>query len=628
MKRLAIITCVFLCIFCAFGLTAFAAEANPTATLYDFYGDGMLFRQNETAVFSGTGKAGDEISCLLLDDTGAQIARGDTTVGADGTFEVGFTAPAGGYKKYTAVLYCGGSEFRRITDIVFGELWLSSGQSNMQMVLAITAGWQKIVETGDYGSEWLRFLHVPLEPSIGGEKTVPYNPCNNIEGAYWVKGGDANVGEVSAVSYYFAKELSEKLNMPVGVLSVSLGATPIRSWIARDELVNDAKALSTLKKYSQYISEKDWYNSERSYYTDMTGNYNAKVYPLRNFKIAGMIWYQGEADISADAERGEYSAYFNLMQKNYTELFKTEKNLPIIYTHLACFGYLINNAYLQDFNAELTEIQQQEPSSRAVTAISDVSLDFRLETASIHPITKEPVGKRMADSAMGLVYGENSPYTVSALISHKIEGKYAYMTFENVGDGLICDGTELKDFAVCGKDGIYYAAKAEIVSSDTVRVWNDDIPSPVAATYAFSQGNYRANLYSVKNGEKYMPVSPSVTKRLSGAFYYYDLPWADCEEEKFFRNASSEEYTGLYKLWNTENCIYIIDKDSAFSGDAGLSITSSKKNFSINENFAFYNEDHIISYCDVTRNWSKYGALRFMVRNTGKEDVTLKNVQI
>ncbi len=613
---------------CANCFSASAADGAASAELYGFYGNGMLFQQNEAAVFSGTGTAGAQIKCTLLDSSGEKCAEATAAVDNDGSFAVEFTAPAGGYSEYTAVLYCNGVEFKRITKIVFGELWLSSGQSNMQMGVGGTEHWSEMAQSGNYGSSWVRFLQVPVEPTVNGEKTVPYSPCNNIEGAYWVIGGSSAVSGVSAVSYFFANELSEKLDMPVGVLSVSLGGTPIRSWISRDWLEGSSKAMSILDEHEQYISQSSWYSSERSYYTDMTGNYNAKVYPLRNFKISGMIWYQGETELLTNCSYKDYTVYFDLMQENYTRLFGLSEELPIIYTHLACFNYRTNTRDLQSLNAEFTEIQQLKPESRAVTAISDVPLNFELALGSIHPTVKQPIGLRMAESAMGLVYGAEGPYTVASLKSYKIEGKYVYMSFNDVGDGLACNGSTLRDFAVCASDKVYYPAQAEIVSADTVRVWNDEIEAPIAATYAYSQGNYRANLYSTKNGQSYMPVSPAVTSRLDGAEYYYDLPWADCEQEEYFRNASDEAVTGNHALWNTENCTYVIDKNSAHSGDAGLKITAQNECFSVNVKYAYYEGDKVIRFNDASRDWRSYGVLRFWVRNAGESDITLKNVRL
>ncbi len=604
-----------------------AGAAGDTAIkLYSFYDDDMLFCQNEPAVFAGTAPTGTKIKCVLSDESGAVIAQ-STTTAANGKFEVSFIAPTGGYKEYSVVFICNDTIFDSLSGVVFGELWLASGQSNMQLGLAQTAGWQEMQNNG-YGSKWIRVLQIPNEPTVDGKKAVPIDEQDNLEDCYWLKADSAQIGVMSGVAYYFADELMKELDMPVGVLNVSLGGSTIRSWISRDVLENSQDAMKVLNNHNEYISEKVWYEGDRSYYSDMSGNYNAKIYPLRRFNISGLIWYQGESDLFSRYQYGEYSTMLGLLQQNFTQCFGCDKTLPLVYTHLASFNYRMDNRHLQALNAEFTDIQQLDPTSRAVISISDVSLDFDLPVGSIHPKTKEPIGRRMAQSACGLVYGNKTPYTVASLKESKTENGSIYMTFNDVGDGLVCNGEELYDFAVCGINGVYYSAEAEIVSKDTVRVWNDNIKNPKAATYAFSQANCRANLWSTKGDEKYLPVSPSITDREKNKLFYYDTPWADCEQERYWRNATNEAYTGFYDIWNAENCTYTISTDSAFSGTGGLKITSSSNKFSLVENFIIDDGENDYYFNETSRKWSKYGAMSFAVRNCGESDVTLSSVSI
>lgn len=606
------------------------ASAQGTVTparLYDFYGNNMLFKQNETAVFSGTAPSGSVINCKIFDESNALYS--DTSAAAsDGVFTVEFAAPQGGYSEYSAVLACNGAVFAQLTGIVFGELWIANGQSNMMMPVSQTVGWDGIASTGVFGSEWIRVLQTPPEPTVNGKKAVPCEVQSNLEGSYWLKADSPEAGGISGVAYHFAHELENELHMPIGILSISLGGTPIHSWISREYIENSEEAMKSLKSSGRYISEDDWNPEKQSYYTDMSSNFNAKVYPLRNFGVSGMIWYQGETELLSNCPYGYYTHMMKLLQDSYSELFGCEADLPIVFTQLVSYNYRTDKRDMQTLNAEFAEICQSNADSMALISVSDIPLDFTPEVASIHPITKAPIGRRMAQSAAGLVYGREGVFSVSSLKSSKIENGCVYMTFDNVGDGLVADGAVLYDFAVCGSDGVYYKAEAQIVSNDTVKVRNEAITAPVSATYAFSQVNNRSNLWSTRNGERYLPVSPSVTNRGAATQYYNEFVWADCENEQFWRSASEDSLSGLKNIWQTEGCGYTVSENSAYSGTGGLGITAAAESFSISEPFVWLENGKKYNYNETTRKWSKYGAMTFYVRNTGENAVTLSSVNL
>lgn len=636
-KTLSVLLCALMVV-TLFPLGAFAADGKTaaSASLYAFYGDGMVFQQKKDALLAGRAAKGSIIECVLTDDDGKKTASGKTVVGDDGTFEVGFVAPSGGFEEYEISVTENGTEFAHLKGVVFGELWLASGQSNMQYNLNISSSWQEVVDNG-YGNKWIRFMYGPDFPRIEGKGSsyTPNEKQDNYLGCRWINASDPDVGQVSAVGYFFAEELFEEINMPVGVLAVYLGGSPIRSWISRETLEGSADAMKILKNHDQYISSEKWDPAKNAVY-DMAGNYNLKIYPLRHFRPTGVIWYQGETEILTSYVYGEYSTLFDLMQKDLTETFSyTGGSVPIVYTQLASFNYRMDDRDLQSYNAEFADIRNKSPESRAVTTVYDVPLDFVLEWGSIHPSVKEPIGRRLAHSAAGLVYGKNNAYSAPYIKKTVISGSDIFVTLDNVGDGLVSTSEELYDFAICGSDGVYYRADAELVSPDTVRIHNDNIPEPKSATYAFSQVNCRASLWSTLNGEKVMPASPFITDRSAAKeLYYADTPWADCEQEKQFRSGSKDKYVGFFDLWETDGCSYEISSDSAYKGVGGLKVSAADRNFSLKEIFVFNVKDEetgrkkSINFNETSRKWSKYGALKFAVRNTGTEDIVFDGAKI
>ncbi len=610
----------------SFASTAFAAES---AKLYNFYGDGMLFRQNEKAILAGTASAGGRITATLLDAAESVIAMSETKADSDGTFEISFNAPAGGFDEYTIVLSFNGTEFETLENVVFGELWLASGQSNMQYPLGQDKTGLEMYNKKQPLGDWLRVLCVPAIPEYKGSTAlVPAEPQNDITGACWVTGNDEAIYGMSAVAYFFAKEMTEELNMPVGILNVPLGGSVIASWISREAIDSDSEVKNILTSAGQYFDKDSWNEAERSIFYDMTCNYNLKIEPLRHFRLSGMIWYQGESDIMFGKTPAQYASLFDLMQRSYTEVFDYRNGLlPVVYTQLAAYQYHTENGTdLLDMNIVFSQMQKAEKDSRAVVSIYDVPLTYLQVAGAIHPECKKEIGERMADSAMGLVYGASHDYTAATVESYEIKDGKIYVTLENTGDGLVADGM-LTGFAVAGEDGIFVQAKAEITGSDTIVIYNENITEPVSASYAYALGNIHANLYSGRLGKKALPVSPFVVNKPENSTSWFEKQWADCETETVF-HLKDDAYTKEYAAWTGKNAEVTVETDSAFSGEKGLHVTATEDSFSVMPSIALDNKLSSVRFNDEDSNYGKYGSVIFNVRNNSAKDVVFDSLKL
>ncbi|MBQ8209811.1 MAG: hypothetical protein IJZ35_04440 [Clostridia bacterium] len=606
------------------------ASAAEDAAVYNIYGDGMLFKQNEDAVIAGTATKGSKISAVLYNDKNEAVASGESIADDDGTFAVSFSAPAGGYDVYSIVLKVNGAEFERIENVVFGELWLASGQSNMQYPLSQAKIGVDMYENNEKLSEWLRVLLVPAVTEYkGSTELVPCEPQKDIPGAQWVTGEDNAVYNVSAVAYFFAASLMAELDMPVGIINSSLGGSVISSWISREAIDGDEKVKNILVSAGEYYDASDWNESERSIFYDMTSNYNLKIEPLRHFSLSGMIWYQGESDVIFGKTPEQYASMFDLMQRSYTELFEYENGLlPVICTQLVSYPYNEDNGIdLVDMNIGFAQMQKNNPESRAVVSVYDVPLSFIDIAGSIHPDSKKEIGERMTDSAMGLVYGSGDTYTTATVKSAEIKDGRIYVSFDNAGDGLVCNGEVLRGFAIAGADGVYVQADAEIVNENTVVIYNEKITSPVSASYAYSLGNMRSNLYASKNGELCLPVSPFVTENIASASYWYEKQWADCDDKSIW-HIKGDDYTVEYSSWECENAQLAFSADSSFSGENGLHITETRDSFSVSPVLGVRNGIMNIKFFDEGYDYSNYGTITFNVRNNGDEDVIFDTARI
>lgn len=618
LKKLIAVLLV-LTVFTAFVPSAFAEGAE--AKLYTFFGDGMLFKQNEEAVITGTAKAGSKITSELYNAQNILVASGETEVLSDGTFAVSFISPEGGYDEYTVVLRCNDKEFEKLENVVFGELWIANGQSNMQYPLAQAKRGREMFAKQEKLSKWLRVLLVPDIPEYKGSKGLhPAEPQKDIPGAKWVTGENSEVYSMSAVGYFFAEEMLEELDMPVGILNVSLGGTSIASWISREAIDGDTQVKNDFVSNGEYIRLSDWEEDDCNVYTDMTINYNLKMEALRNFRVSGMIWYQGESNVSWDS--GRYERAFDLMQRSYTELYEYEDGLmPIIFTQLAQYYYDSDGYVLTDMNVTFARIRNQRPESRALVSVNDIPVTYIPEAGLIHPESKEEIGDRMACAAMGLVYGEYETCTAPTLKNAQINGSDIYVSFNNIGNGVSSKGNSVYGFAICGKDGVYVQAEAEIVNENSVRVWSENVAAPCSVSYAYCVNNQRTNLYATDDNGFAMPVSPFVTDMDYKTHFYKDKIWTDCEDE-FVWHTNTDADSGNYPSWSSENCEISVSAADAFSGLSGMNIKSTDKEFYISPVMGY--ED--VTFYDTDVDWSDYSEISFCVKVNGKTDVVFEEI--
>ena len=620
-RLLSIILAIILTTLCV--TPAFATAPLPPHLL-SFYTDNMLFKQKEKAIIVGECTANKKITLELINSKNEVVAKASGKSDKTGNFEVSFTAPEGSYEEYTIIVKKDGKEFAKLKNVVFGELWLASGQSNMQYPLGQAKIARKWMEEKKPLSKNLRVLITPFYQELDGTKDIPSSPLKDIPDSKWITGESEEIYGMSAVAYFFADKLQKEIDMPVGVLNISLGGTSIASWLSREAIDSDKRVKDDLIARERYIEKDKWLDDNRSLYHDMTVNYNLRIEALKHFRLSGMVWYQGETDLMFGLTDENYADSFSLLQKSYTELFSYKNGLlPIVYTQLVSYNYGDNNYFLNR-NIAFTEMQKQEKNSRAVVSVYDIPITYLKEVGYIHPESKLEVGERMASAALGLVYGKSDTYTIATPKKTEIKDSSIYVTFENIGDNLISDDEVLEGFAICGADGIYVKANAEIIDKDTVRVWCDSVKEPKSATYAYYLTNGNANLYSSLNGKVLFPVCPFVTDKAIGTHFWVEKPWAECESETVWHN-EDDTYTDYYPTWDAE------EAGIEFNKEGFIDIKGSASEFCVKPVLTFENaneKNKVFSFKDVDTDYSTYGTITFSVRNNGAEDITFDSLKL
>lgn len=622
-KQIRPIFVLLLTVLLTASLGCFALSSGTTAKLYGVYGNGMLFRQNSTAVFAGTAKAGSEITCTIADENGKTVSDGKATAGKKNTFSLSVNTPQGGYTEYTVRLFENGVPFAKLKNVVFGELWLAAGQSNMSIPLSLDADGSEMKQSGTSFSYWLRFLQTPGNPVYNGsDKNVPYSPQKDMTGCKWVKGSDPDVYNSSAVAFYFAERLQKTLDVPVGILQSSLGHSSLSAWLPREAVDSDEQVKSILKDHGDYIEKADWNEQQVDRLTAVSACYNKKIAPLTNFRLSGMIWYQGENEVMSGRAEGDYTEQFNLLQQSYSVLFGCEKVLPVVFTQLAAHGYA-DDFRLQRFNIELSFIQNALPGARALVSVSDIPLTYLKKRGSIHPIEKKQIGERMAFCAEGLVYQKHSTYSAATVEKVTVSGSEVLITLNNTGDGLLTDGKSLKGFAVCAEDGVYLPAEAEVISDNTISVHCESVTKPCSVSYSVTQYNGRSNLFAGTDGMR-LPVSPFVTDPTYEAHWWKDNGWTDCETDTVWRT-NKKGLAAFYGTWTADSASVSVSEDSAFSGDCGLRVLSGHKSFTVSPVLTDENDK---LFFDVDQSLYGYRMLSFQVRNNGSADIRFDSLTI
>jgi sialate O-acetylesterase len=410
-----------------------------------------------------------------------------------------------------------------LKNILVGEVWVCSGQSNMEFPLnrAINGGQE--VNEADYPQ--IRFF------TVG--KKVSYEPMKNCKGQ-WMQCSPKTAGGFSAVGYFFGRQLHKELNAPIGLINASWGGTPAESWMSREYLENDNNFKPILKRYEEtsvnypelykkYLSARDQYRKDTAklraegktvppepeapvgpnHPYSPTGLYNGMILPIVPYGIRGAIWYQGESNAG---RAYQYRTLFPAMIKNWREKWG-EGNFPFLYVQLANWRAVKSGPAQSDW-AELREAQLMTLSTPN-TGMA-VTIDVG-EANSIHPTNKQDVGKRLALWALAKTYGKDIEYSGPLYQLMEVEGSKAILHFEHVGGGLVAGGGgPLKGFAIAGQDKKFVWAEAKI-EGDKVVVSSDKIAEPVAVRYGWAD-NPVCNLYN-KAG---LPASPFRTDTWPG----------------------------------------------------------------------------------------------------------------
>lgn len=506
-------------------LASLAATAHAELKLPAIIGDNMVLQQKQTNPIWGWDNPGTEVTVKFGDQS--RSAKADSS----GYWKVKLDPVSASSKP--ATLSIKGSTAKEVKNVLVGEVWLCSGQSNMGF--SVNRTWDADLDMAQARFPQIRLITVP---NVGTQEIQ-----KDFKGA-WEECSPETVGTFSAVGYHFGQWVHRTLGVPVGLIDNAWGGSAAEAWVRRDVLEKDKRftaliarwqqteATYTQATFDQQIAEYDtrlaaWSDArkkaaqEKQLFTTLPprkptnpltgqhrpGNlYAGCLSPIIGYGIKGCIWYQGESNAS---RAHEYRYLFPLMIQHWREEWK-QGDFPFYWVQLADF----RDEKPEPVESDWAELREAQTLSMKLPNTGQCVITDLGEANDIHPMDKQHVAARLVRWALAKDYGVKIPYASPQYREMNIEGNKVVLTFDNAETGLrVKDTDEIKGFAICGEDRHWVWAKATILPDtqqsprtprgNQIEVSSPEVSKPVAVRYAWAD-NPVCNVFSAEG----LPLTP------------------------------------------------------------------------------------------------------------------------
>lgn len=444
--------------------------AKSTIRLPDVIGNDMVLQQQSDVKLWGWGAPGEQISVTTSWDQKTYPA---VTTDGNADWQLVIHTPAAG-GPYQLILK--GANTITLTNVMIGEVWICSGQSNMEM-------------SGNWGLKEIR-QELPLAANPGIRffriaKATAATPQKKGE-AHWETCDSNSLKAFSAVAYFFGKQLNKELQVPVGLIEAAWGGTSAEVWTPEAVITGDPflKAAAVKIEVNGQCPNLPGYA------------YNGMIAPISNFSVAGTIWYQGENNtVNAYAYRRLFTAMIDAWRKTW------HNNMPFYFVQIAPYKYTRENT-----GALLREAQAESASYPHTGMV--VTADLTSDVHNVHPANKHDVGKRLANWALGDHYRlPGIIYKSPVIKAWHIQKDKIVLEIADAPDGLLIKGAQPCVLLIAGADRIFYPATA-LIKGNTIEVRSKKVPHPVAVRYGFSDTGI-GTIFSVKG----LPLAPFRTDK-------------------------------------------------------------------------------------------------------------------
>ncbi len=486
-----------------------ASPAHALVGLPHFFSDHMVLQRDKPAAIWGSASAGATVTVTFK---GKSV---ETKADAKGAWKTRI-GPFAASSEGQALTITDGSDTKNLGDVLVGEVWFASGQSNMQFGLAQAETAKETIAAADQPG--IRFFMTQL--------TTATSPNSDVMGE-WQVSSPQTAPPFSAVAYYFALKLNGDLGVPVGVIQSSWGGKPVETFTSREALASIPEGRSQLESFDKALADYDpekvklrhaeamqqWQKQKEEWDAKpketrgkapreprlpenpatVAGNpatiYNAMIAPFIGYPLRGAIWYQGESNAKSLQGSLDYGKLFPLMIRDWRGRWGDD--FRFLWVQIANFHKPVEEPGTNDPWAVLQDQQRRSlaVSKTGMAVINDIGTEN-----NIHPPDKKDVGERLARWALADEYGKDVVKCGPLFKDFKIEGPKVTVRFDHLGNGLKSDDDgPLKRFEIRGEDGKWLWADAKIDGSSVV-VSSRDVAKPVAVRYAWAANPAGANL--------------------------------------------------------------------------------------------------------------------------------------
>lgn len=501
---------IFLISLLSFGLLAPVQQLLAELSLHALFSDHAVLQAELPAPVWGKADPGSTVKVEFAGQTK------EAKAGADGTWMATLDPLAINPEPRTLKVSSGGEELS-VTDILVGEVWVGSGQSNMAWAVRNTTDAAMVAEEakkGEYAQ--IRLFKVG---TAGADE-----PVRDLK-VSWTLANEQTTASFSATAFYFGRDLHRSRKIPVGLIQSAVGGTNAYSWINNETYESDPAAAASKKWWAEAMkgfpaaqkryeaAKKKWEDEGKKgrgprapegpdHYKRPTGHYNAMIAPLQPYAIRGAIWYQGERNSRppfADHYRDLMFALVEDWRADWAARAGGERrDFPFYLVQLPNYA----NGDAEGWpliREQMLKFWLDGENTGAVFTI-DVG-----DPKDIHPAEKRPVGERLSYFARANTYGEKIVYSGPVYTGVTFDQGAAVLTFDHVGDGLVSkDGQKLKYFEVGDIDGTFFEADEVEINGNTVTVKSVAVPDPAAVRYAWLSNPEKPNFFN-KNG---LPATP------------------------------------------------------------------------------------------------------------------------
>ena len=489
----------------------------------------MMLQADRPISVWGRGPHSSEI-CVHIKayESRSDIRYGCTKTSENGDFQVKLPSLPASFTTYTVTVQ-NQTESKIIQDVLVGEVWLASGQSNMQLEIKYSLEREVALETAKNSN--IRVFTQEHVSKAMRHDTSP-TPLFDVSSGHWSRADQSeNIAPSPAIGYFFARALFHKFTeedrqVPIGIIGTAVGSTGVYSWISQNKMTSSGDLRENLPINWQKAPTEKLHDP----FLQATASYNHKVGPLTSFAIRGFLWQQGEGDKGDEATAQRHKYALKSLIEDWRDTWKLD-NMPFIIAQPHGTATPFESAEDLDEMAYVREAQSdiaKEVAKVCTLPIYDVELTWNWGNFGyqhpIHPLSKKPIGERMAKAAWSLVYGGQETCPGPVLKDVVFGESKAVVNFANVSRGLKMRGSgdKLSGFAIAGEDRRFFPATAKIRDATSIDVWSPQVKAPTAVTYGFTRMNQHSNLFdqddlpaipfrSDRSKSDYVRIMPTLT---------------------------------------------------------------------------------------------------------------------